>query len=82
VTGGRVTGVLGHFCPAFSVNLIPALTIGLMIILAMVIPTGFWFFLLGLFFILVVRTAGMIYTPRRRCLTPAAQEIDTHVARI
>ncbi len=26
MTGGRVTGVLGHFCPAFSVNLIPALT--------------------------------------------------------
>lgn len=27
MTGGRVTGVLGHFCPAFSVNLIPALTV-------------------------------------------------------
>jgi hypothetical protein len=26
MTGGNVTGVLGHFCPAFSVKSIPALT--------------------------------------------------------
>jgi hypothetical protein len=28
MTGGSVTGVLGHFCPAFSVRSIPALTEG------------------------------------------------------
>ena len=28
MTGGSVTGVLGHFCPAFSVKSIPALTQG------------------------------------------------------